>query len=171
MKTQSESTINAVINLANDKNYECVPFETVYKDVLTKDDEKQVGDIIYKGIVSQEIQLSEKSQIKFKNDPKALRRYVTGLVNDRLRKAKALNGNSKYEFKNPGKLKSSRDPELQALLAVKSTLTKPEDILEVDLAIKVAQDRIDLANKKTVTINLDVLPENIRLMLEALNNK
>jgi hypothetical protein len=166
MRTQSEATINAVINLAKDKGYSATPFETDYNTVLTSDDKSTVVNMITQSIIDGTVSMTEKSQQKFGDDDKALRRYVVGLVNDRLRKAKALNGNVKYEHKEPGKLTSSRDPQLKALNQILNLETTTEDDKPaIEKAIKQRQAELNVEKQKQVTINYDALPADLRAKL------
>jgi len=167
MKTQSQSeaTINAVVNLAKEQGYDASPFETDYKSVLTKDDTNQVVNFITQGLTDGNITMTDKSKAKFQDDPKALRRYVVGLVNDRLRKAKAINGNITYQAKEPGKLKNSRDAELKALTQVLSLDNTPEVKAEIEAEITRRKAELDAAKVKTVTINYDALPADLRAKL------
>ena len=165
MKTQSEATINAIINIAQEKGYEAKPFETDYKTVLTKDDISNVVDLIAAGMTNGTIQMSDAAHAKFDDDPKALRRYTVGLVNDRLRKAKAINGNTKYEAKEPGKLSGSRDPQLKALQQVLDLQKGTEHEAEIQAAIDTRKAELSAAKAKTVEINVDALPADLRAKL------
>jgi len=161
MKTQSEATINAVINLANEKGYEATPFETDYKTVLTADDQQVIVNTIFQGLKDGQISMTEKSKAKFADDDKALRRYVVGLVNDRLRKAKALNGNTTYQYKNPGKLKDARDPQLKALNQVLELHKDTDNEAEIVAAIEKRKAEIAAEKQKEVTINIEHLPADL----------
>ena len=48
-------------------------------------------------------------------DMKGVRRYVNGMIDNHFRKAKELNGGSKYAAKNTSGARGSRDPQLSAL--------------------------------------------------------
>lgn len=162
MKTQSEATINSIINLCNEKGYDHSPHETVYKDILTKDDITQVVNFVTAGMSEGTISMTDKSRAKFEGDLKALRRYAVGLVNDRLRKAKVLNGNTTYQYKNPGKLTNSRDEELKALL---QTLEIVPDEHKAEVQKEIDRRRSELSKPKTVNINYDALPAELRAKL------
>jgi len=160
--SQSEATINCIINLCTDKGYDHSPHETIYKDILTKDDVTHVVNFVTAGMQDGNITMTDKSRTKFEDDPKALRRYAVGLVNDRLRKAKALNGNTAYQYKNPGKLTSSRDPELKALMQTIEIVPdehKPEVQKEIDRRLA------ELNKPKKADINYDALPAGLRAKL------
>ena len=165
MRTQSQAVINFVVNLANERGYSAQPFETDYKSILTKDDINTVVKMTFAGLKSGEISMTEKSQAKFQGDDKALRRYVVGLVNDRLRKAKTLNGNVTYEYKQPGKLTSSRDPELKALTQVLELHKGTEHEVEIQQAINERKSKLQAEKQKQVTVNVDALPADLRAKL------
>lgn len=161
-QTQSEATINCILNVCNDKGYEHSPSETVYKDILTKDDVTHVVNFVTAGMQAGNITMTDKAHAKFDNDPKALRRYAVGLVNDRLRKSKVLNGNTTYQYKNPGKLTISRDPELKALMQTIEIVPeehKPEVQKEID------RRKAELDKPKMVEINYDALSPELRAKL------
>ena len=161
-KTQSEATINCILNLCTEQGYTHSPHETIYKDILTKDDIAHVVNFVTAGMIAGDITMTDKSHAKFDNDHKALRRYAVGLVNDRLRKAKALNGNTVYQYVNPGKLTSSRDPELKALMQT-IEIVPEEHVAEVQKEID--RRKAELDAPKTVEINYDALPEELRAKL------
>ena len=165
MKTQSSAVIEMVINLAKERGYEATPFETDYSTVITKADEQLIGDMVFAGINDQEIGLSVKSQAKFEDDPKALRRYVTGLVNDRLRKAKALNGDTIYKYKNPGKLTNSRDELLKTLTQVLAITEGDEDKAAIQSEIDKRRKEIAALKVKTTPIDMSHLPADLVLFL------
>ena len=160
MKTQSQATIDCIINICNEKGYAHQPHETVYRDILTKEDTTQVVTFITQGLIDGEISMTDKSKEKFKDDPKGLRRYVVGLVNDRLRKSKVLNGNTKYEYKEPGKLTMSKDPELKSLKQVLDITTDPEDRNLIQVEIDRRQQ--ELNKPKKVEIDVSLLPQHLR---------
>jgi hypothetical protein len=163
MKSQSEVTINCILNLCTEKEYDHTPHETVYKDLLSKDDITQVVNFVTKGLINEEVTMTEKSKEKFKDDPKGLRRYVVGLVNDRLRKSKVLNGNVKYEYKEPGKLTMSKDPKLKSLNQVMEITTNPEHRVEIQKEID--RRMAELNAPKKVEIDVSLLPEELRKKL------
>ena len=165
-QSQSDATVNAIINIAKEQGYEASPHETDYKEVLTKDDISGVVNFIAQGLTDGNITMTDKSKAKFADDSKALRRYVVGLVNDRLRKAKAINGNVVYQAKEPGKLKNSRDAELKALTQVLALDNPPEVRAEIEAEIDRRRAELDAAKAKTsAPINYDALPADLRAKL------
>ena len=161
-KTQSEATINCILNTCTEQGYDHSPHETIYKDIMTKDDITSVVNFVTAGMTNGDITMTDKSHAKFDDDPKALRRYAVGLVNDRLRKAKALNGNTNYQYANPGKLKNSRDAELKALL---QTIEIVPDEHKAEVQVEIDRRRAELNVTKQPAINYDVLPPELRAKL------
>ena len=163
--SQSQATINCIINLCTEKGYKHTPNETVYSEILTKEDLTNVVNFITAGLVEGSISITDKSKEKWKVgtdqvDVKGLRRYVVGLVNDRLRKAKALNGNVKYEYKEPGKLTMSKDPELKALNQTMEITTDPEHKKLIQVEIDRRQQ--ELNKPKKVEVDVSLLPKHLR---------
>ena len=165
MKTQSQSTIDCIINLCTEKGYKHTPNETVYSEILTKEDLTNVVNFITVGLVEGNISITDKSKEKWSVgtdncDVKGLRRYVVGLVNDRLRKSKVLNGNVKYEYKEPGKLTMSKDPELKALKQTMEITTDPEHQKLIQAEIDRRQQ--ELNKPKKVEVDVSLLPKHLR---------
>jgi hypothetical protein len=165
MKTQSQAVINFVINLAKEKGYSAKEFETDYKTVLSKEDVNTVVEMTFAGLQSGSISMTDASQAKFADDDKALRRYVVGLVNDRLRKAKAINGNTVYQYKEPGKNRFNKDATLKALNQVLELHRGTDAEAEIQEAIDARIAEVGQTAPKKVTINYDALPDDLRAKL------
>ena len=167
MKTQSQATIDITVNYCQEKGIHATPFETVYNDVLSSDDKKAIVSMVFEGMVNGDISVAAASLEKYEGDHKSWRRYTVGLLNDRLRKAKALNGNTTYTAKEPGKLSGSRDPELKALMQVLTLENTDEVKAEIQSEIDRRKSEI-AATKATVSakpINYDALPADLRAKL------
>ena len=167
MKTQSQATIDITVNYCKEKEIHATPFETDYKEVLSSDDKKAIVSMVFEGMVNGDISVNEASLVKYENDHKAWRRYTVGLLNDRLRKAKALNGNTTYVAKEPGKLSGARDPELKALMQVLTLKNTPEVKAEIQAEIDRRKGEIAVtkATKTAKPINYDALPADLRAKL------
>ena len=167
MKTQSQATIDITVNYCKDKEIQATPFETDYKEVLSSDDKKVIVSMVFDGMVNGNIAVADKSLAKYENDHKAWKRYTVGLLNDRLRKAKALNGNTTYTAKEPGKLSGSRDPELKALMQVLALDNTPE--VKADIQSEIDRRKSEIAatkaTKSAKPINYDALPADLRAKL------
>lgn len=167
MKTQSQATIDITVNYCQEKGINATPFETDYKTVLSSDDKKAIVSMVFEGMVNGDITVAASSLEKYQDDHKAWRRYTVGLLNDRLRKAKALNGNTTYVAAEPGKLSGSRDPELKALMQVLTLENTPEVKAEIQLEIDRRKSEIAAtkATKTSKPINYDALPADLRAKL------
>ena len=91
---------------------------------------------------------------------KELRNYCSGLLSNWLRKDPRLNGNTKYEAKNPGSRTGSSDPQIKALRALIKTQTDPSKIAEIESFIE--KRMAEIKPSKQVTVNVDDLPAELR---------
>lgn len=133
---------------------------------LTKEQRKTVIDMVTDSIVSGETEFSEEAKVKYptRDDVKG---YVNGMVSNWLRKDTRLNDGNKYETKNPGSRAGSGDEVLKNLKALRATLSDKDHIAAVDEEIKKRTEEIAAAKAKTVTINVDKIPEALRHLIKA----
>jgi hypothetical protein len=133
---------------------------------LTKEQRAEVIGIVTDDIMSGGTEFSAEAKAKYttRDDVKG---YVNGMVSNWLRKDTRLNGGSKYETKNPGSRAGSGDEVLKNLKALKSTLTDESHKAAVDEEIKKRTDELAAAKAKTVTIDLDKIPEALRHLIKA----
>jgi hypothetical protein len=94
-------------------------------------------------------------------EEKYQKNYISGLLNNHLRKDKRLNGNVKYEAKNPGSRTGQGDATLKAMRALLQTpgLTE-DDKVEINLEIEAHVAKVQAT--KTPTINWEALPESLK---------
>ncbi len=154
--SQKQSVFVAVCTVLNEQGIN-------RKVELTKDQRKQVIEIVTESIVANETEFSAEAKVKYstKDDVKG---YVNGMVSNWLRKDLRLNGGSKYETKNPGSRAGSGDEVLKNLKALKLTLTDADHVKAVD--DEIAKRTAELAaTKKTVTIDFDKIPEGLRHLI------
>jgi hypothetical protein len=133
---------------------------------LTKEQRAEVIGMVTDSIVSGETEFSAEAKAKYptKDDVKG---YVNGMVSNWLRKDLRLNGGTKYETKNPGSRAGSGDAVLKNLKALKSTLSDKDHIAAVDEEITKRQAELAEAKAKSVTINVDKIPEALRHLIKA----
>ena len=168
MKNQSQATIDITINYCKDKGISAKPYETDYNAVLTREDKNTIVEMVFEGMRNGDIFIKEESLQKFTTDHKAWKRYAVTLVNDRLRKAKALNGNTTYQYKEPGKLTNSRDEQLKALtqlLEIQQGTEYEADIVE---AIEARKTAIAAEKQKEVRVDVSKLPRELAIKLGLL---
>jgi len=90
-----------------------------------------------------------------------LKAYVSGLQSNWLRKDKRFNGGTQYVAKNPGSRAGSGDSMLKNLRALRSTLSDPSDIAEVDghIASRIAELNV---SKVQTTVDFSALPADLQ---------
>jgi len=143
--TQKEAVFSAVTNV-------CGTSDEAYNP--TPEQRKQVNAILFAGFQAEQIELDKVY------DESGLKSYVSGLQSNWLRKDQRLNGGVKYSAKNPGSRAGSTDPQVKAMRALLSTKTDAGEIAEIQEFI----DRrlAEIKPAKTVTINVDDLPESLK---------
>lgn len=110
----------------------------------TREQKQVIHSILIEGFKNGEIELSRTYT------DQEMRNYVTGLLNNWLRKDERLNGGGKYVPKNPGSRAGTGDAQLKALRALLSTLTDPADRAEVQKHIDARVAEISKASAPTV---------------------
>jgi hypothetical protein len=153
MINQKEAVFNAVTSIATVDN------NTV---ALSKAQRDQVISIVSAGFEAGEISLAEKAAAKYLGNPKELKSYTSGLVNNWLRKDTRLNGGGKYITKKPGSRAGSGDATVKNLKALLTTLSDDDQRDQVEQAIEKRQNEIKVEKAKTVEVNVDLLPAELR---------
>ena len=115
MIKQDRAVYNAVVSFYRDSNKF---FEDGNKVELTQDERKTIVQIISQGLQNGSIKMSESAKKKH-DTPKKIHNYATGLVSDRLRKDKRLNGNVKHTVENPGSRIPARFADDKILIDLK----------------------------------------------------
>lgn len=138
---------------------------------LTKDQRKDVIDAITTGITTGEVEFSDEARAKYSTEAQ-IRNYVSGLVNNWLRKDTRLNGGTKHEVKNPGSRAGQGDEQLKAMRALRKQLSIVGDVAkvaEVDLAIARRIEEVKatrkLATPKTPAVDLSNVPDELKAAL------
>lgn len=90
--------------------------------------------------------------------PEALKKYIPGLVNNWLRKDKRLNGNTKYQAKNPGSRAGTGDESIKAMRTLLSATTDVDARAQIEAAIQARLNEL----KPKPTVNVAALPEALR---------
>lgn len=155
VKNQKEGVFSAIVELFGFSGGKFVP---------TKDQRKELIECVTEGIMSGFIEFSEEAKAKYvtKDD---VRGYVNGMVSNWLRKDVRLNGGEKYVTKNPGSRAGQGDEVLKNLKALRTTLTEADHIAAVDLEIEARTAELAKSKAKTVTIDMDKIPAELRAQL------
>ena len=120
---------------------------------LSTEQRKQVVNVLVEGFKSGSIPISA-------NKPDAeLKKYVTGLLDNWLRKDKRLNGNTKYATKSPGSRKGQGDAQVKEMRKLLKTELSPAQKAAVEAAL--AKRIADIKPAKTIEINVDSLPAEL----------
>jgi hypothetical protein len=154
---QNDAVFQAVCSVLDAKSFDSAV-------ELTKEQRDSVVNIVTQGIVGGQVDFSDEAKAKYDTEAK-IKSYTGGMVSNHLRKDKRLNGNTKYEIKNPGSRAGSGDPALKALKALRSTITDPENLAAVDEAIANRTAEVQASKQKTVVIDPEALPEHLRHLL------
>lgn len=163
---QRTAVINVVIATlsARGVNYE-LNGSTPVSSHLTEKDKENVRETLFTMFRGGQIELSAEASEKFSDDAK-LKTYISGLVNNWLRKAPELNAGMKYQAKAPGSRAGAGDVQVREM---KKLLNATQD----EATKTVIQSEIDArlgeikAAKNKVEIDINKLPESLRGLVKA----
>ena len=164
MMNQRTATCSTILSVLADRgvNYE-LNGETPISEVLNETDRAKIREIVFAGFRNGKIEMAEESKEKYKEDS-ALKSYVSGLVNNWIRKAPEFNGGSKYVAKNPGSRSGSGDEQVREMKKLLGQTTDPSKKQLVQSAIDARL--AEIAAEKAPTIDASKLPEHLRDLLK-----
>lgn len=118
---QKTATVNTILSVLENRgvSYE-LGGEVIMSEILTSDDKSKVRDILFTMFKSGAVEYKEAFQEKVDNDSE-LKKYISGLVNNWVKKNKDFNAGQAYKAKNPGSRAGQTDSqikEMRKLLAV-----------------------------------------------------
>lgn len=160
---QKDAVVNAVVEILGD---DFTPFNTVVSEVITADQKRAVREIVFNGILDGGV-----AYTKDISDESAVKKYVSGLVNNHFRKAKDLNGGSSYAPTGTGATRDSQLRELNKLLSTYETGS--EQYASIQGAVATRQAELSAAKaaqttaKQAAKVDMSVIPNHI---LELLNS-
>lgn len=146
---QKEATFRAVTSVIGEFEGAASP---------TREQRAQINQILFEGFRSGSVELDR----QFSDSE--LKAYVSGLQSNWLRKDSRLNGGVKYTPKNPGSRAGAGDAQIKAMKALLSVVVDPSDKAEIEAAISARQ--AELKPAKTVTINMEALPEHLKHLVK-----
>ncbi len=166
---QKEATVKAILDTlsARDIEYE-MGGDVRVSEVLNDVDKKEIRAILFSGFRSGDISFKPEFQWKVDSDVE-LNKYISGLLNNWVRKFKDFNCGEVYVAKNPGsRAHSSDEPmrELKKLMTQVAIEGDPEAIAEVKEAIELRKTQIK-PKSAIKPINVDALPENLRHLVQT----
>jgi hypothetical protein len=158
---QRTACVNAILSVLQDNgvNYE-LNGETPVKDVLNDSMKSQVRDLLFAAFRAGQVEYKESFQSKVDDDSE-LKKYISGLVNNWIRKAKEFNNGQIYKAKNPGSRAGSTDSKVKEMRKLLSVTTDPQAKAMIQQAIdsRIAEIR---AEKNEVEIDYSNIPEHLR---------
>lgn len=142
--SQVQAVVNAVQSVFGENGVEFVEGMNV-RSAMTKEFKSQINAIICAGFKAGEIEFKDTESNRAKlADDKLLRNYVTGLIDNHVKKDKRLNGNTKHEIAQP----FSRHPQVLELKKLRTA----ENTTEIDGLVEAKIAELKAAAKvKTTT--------------------
>lgn len=158
---QREATCNTILAVLADRgvSYE-LDGETPVSAVLNSDDKTKVRAILFASFRAGKIDYKASFAPKVADD-KELKEYISGLVNNWIRKAPEFNGGATYQAKNPGSRAGSGDEMVREMKKLLSVTTDAEARAVIQTAIEERQAAI----APKTEINLDAIPAELRAKL------
>jgi len=123
----------------------------------------QVQSAIEAGFTAGTIDFEPTASNKEKmSTPAKLTQYVSGLISNWIRKDERLNGNVKYEAKNPGTRVGSSDDQLKALRQLASQFKHDQvKFAEIQKHITTRVSTLQAEKAKSIKVDLSVLPAEL----------
>ncbi len=164
MIAQKLAVVNTLLSVLKDRKVKYVlNGDIILSSVLTKDDKSKVQAILLKGFESNEISMTDNARAN--NDTEAkMKSYVSGLINNWVRKNPDFNNGVGYTPKNPGSRTGQKDETIKNLRLMKKAITDEKALAEIDKAIA---DRLaEIKPESVVIVNVDVIPEHLRHLVK-----
>lgn len=120
---------------------------------LSREEREKVSKLVAETFTKGEAAFAEGNR-----EGKELNSYVSGLISNWLRKDNRLNGNVKYQPKNPGTRTGSTDEAVKAMRALLAATT--DSTARTEIQAEIDKRLGELKPKKAV--NVDALPEHLR---------
>ena len=161
---QRTACVNTILSVLEDNgvSYE-LNGEICVNEVLTDPMKLNVREILFTSFRSGNVEYKASFQAKV-NDDSELKKYISGLLNNWIRKAKEFNNGQAYKAKNPGSRAGSQDTKVKEMRKLLSVTTDPNAKVMIEAAIAERVATIK-AETNTVEIDYDALPEALRAQL------
>jgi hypothetical protein len=162
---QGTAVFESVMSVLNSRGVaDQISAETPAKVLLTDEEKAFIREQLVSGFEAGEIGMSEAAKAKYLDGDGNLNSYVSGLLNNWLNKDPKLNGGVKYVAKNPGSRAGQSDKKLSELKKLMKIVEvqNPSAIPAVQAKIDERLQEIAAEKTKTITVNLDLIPEELR---------
>lgn len=167
---QRQATVKAIVDTleARGTEYE-LNGSTPISEVLTSEDKATVRKTLFTMFRDGDANFKDEATASKYEADAELNKYVSGLLNNWIRKAKEFNCGQGYVAKNPGSRAHASDVqmrELKKLLVQYSATNDEEAVTEIKAAIELRKSEI---KPKSVAkpINVDALPEALRHLVPS----
>lgn len=159
---QRDATCNTILAVLSDSGvqYE-LNGEVAINDVLTSEHKATIRSILFTMFRQGKVDYRADFQAKV-DDDKELGKYVSGLVNNWIRKAPEFNSGETYKAKNPGSRQGSQDEQIKAMKSLLAITTDPEAKQAIAEAIVTRQAEL----QPKVEINVSALPEHLKHLVK-----
>lgn len=161
---QRTACVNTILSVLKDHGINYVlNGEIPVSEVLTDSMKAQVREILFTEFRQGNIEYKSSFQSKVDDDSE-LKKYISGLVNNWIRKTREFNGGHKYEAKNPGSRAGSTDEKVKEMRKLLSITTDPTAKAMIQQAIdeRVSELR---AQKNEVEIDYSAIPAELKAKL------
>lgn len=165
--SQKEATVSVLLSVLTDRG---VDYElngpTPISEVLTDGDKAKTRETLFamfrEGLVTYKPEFEPKVQ-----DDSELKKYISGLVNNWIRKHKGFNSGQVYVAKNPGSRAGASDEQLRELKKLSAQYSgNPEAQAEIAKAIADRKAEIEAEKMKSIEIDASKLPEHLRSLVK-----
>ena len=164
---QKEATVGTILTVLKERGVEYeMGGDIPISDVLTDTDKSTIRDHLFGMFRSEEVTYKSEFQVKV-DDDKELKKYVSGLLNNWVRKHKDFNCGQAYVIKNPGSRAHVGDDQLTALkmLSAQQDISE-EGRAEITEAIVKRKAEIAASKASTAPIKVEALPESLRHLVK-----
>ena len=163
---QRSATVNAIMSVLSERgvDYE-LNGETPISEVLNDSDKANVRAILFTAFRNGDVEYKESFQAKV-NDDSELKKYISGLTNNWIRKAKEFNCGQAYQAKNPGSRAGSQDSKVKEMRKLLSVTTDSQAQAMIKQAIDTRVSELK-AEQNQVEIDVNNLPEHLRHLIQG----
>jgi hypothetical protein len=161
---QRQATVNALLSALENHGIEFkVNGDVPISEVLNDKVKAEVRAVLFEGFRAGKISYKPEFQAKV-NDDQELKKYISGLVNNWIRKAKELNCGQTYQPKNPGSRAGSGDEQVKEMRKLLKATTDAEARKMIQTAI---DERLAEIKPKAEAVNVNAIPEHLRHLVPA----
>jgi len=158
MMNQRSATVSTLLAVVGHGFYELngpIPLS----EVLTDANKTEVRETLFKMFREGKVSYSADFQSKVDDDSE-LKKYISGLVNNWIRKAPELNSGGKYVAKNPGSRQGSGDGQIREMKKLLTLITDPEQKKAIE--DEIASRHEEISKTKMVEVDYSKIPAHLR---------